>query len=223
MAEQSNDAPLKVHNPFDPPKAKMNPTAVLIAALIVLGVHAVIGWYLYTMRFTIKERIFEDEKLDTQLIKPPPPPRLQPRPPIAPPPDVTPPPPLDVPPVKKEERVERPEPPVAAAPRPPEPPRPSIITYPDWSRRPNAEDLARYYPERAQRLEREGRATITCKVKANGTLEGCTLVSEDPPDMGFGDATLRASRLFKMRPQTKDGQPVDGGTVRIPLVWKLPE
>ncbi len=201
MAEQNNDAPLKVHNPFDPPKAKLNPTAVLIAAIVVLGFHAIIGWYLYTMRFTIKERIFEDEKLDTQLIKPP----------------------LDVPPVKKEERVETPAPPVIAPPRPVEQPRPSIITNPDWSRRPSGEDLARYYPERAQRLEREGRATISCTVKANGTLEGCSVVSEDPPDMGFGDATLRASRLFKMRPQTRDGQPVDGGTVRIPLVWKLPQ
>lgn len=112
---------------------------------------------------------------------------------------------------------------MTTAPTPPVPPRPSIITNPDWSRRPSSEDLARFYPDRALRLEKEGRATITCKVKANGTLEACSIVSEDPADLGFGDATLRASRLFKMRPQTKDGQPVDGGTVRIPLVWKLPQ
>jgi protein TonB len=82
--------------------------------------------------------------------------------------------------------------------------------------------LARFYPDRAQRLEKEGRAMIECQVAVNGTLVGCHVVSEDPPDMGFGDATLRISKYFKMRPQTKDGTPVAGGTVRIPLVWKLP-
>jgi protein TonB len=34
---------------------------------------------------------------------------------------------------------------------------------------------------------------------------------------------MRMTRLFKMRPQTKDGQPVDGGTVRIPLRFVLPK
>jgi protein TonB len=126
--------------------------------------------------------------------------------------------------VAVEKRVENPAPPViATTPPTPEPPRPSIITKPDWSRRPTSEDLARYYPERAERMQREGKATITCKVKANGTLEQCSIVSEDPADMGFGDATLKASRLFKMKPMSKDGNPVDGGTVSIPLVWKLPE
>ena len=41
--------------------------------------------------------------------------------------------------------------------------------------------------------------------------------------MGFGDAAMKMSKLFKMRPQTKDGQPVDGGTVRIPIRFTLPK
>ena len=96
------------------------------------------------------------------------------------------------------------------------------ITSPDWSRMPNSEDLARFYPDRAQRAEVEGRATVECTVTASGTLIGCSVLSEEPADYGFGDATLRASKYFKMRPQTKDGSPVTGGIVRIPLVWKLP-
>ena len=95
-------------------------------------------------------------------------------------------------------------------------------TSPDWARLPSAEDMARYYPERAQRMEISGQATIACVVLATGDLSDCSIVSESPPDMGFGDATLRASRLFKMKPATLLGQPVDGGKVRIPITWKLP-
>lgn len=97
-----------------------------------------------------------------------------------------------------------------------------MITNPDWQRRPSGEDLARYYPDRAMRMEVEGSATISCRVTARGTLEGCSVTAESPADMGFGDAAMRMSRLFKMRPQTKDGQPVDGGTVRIPIRFTLP-
>ena len=95
-------------------------------------------------------------------------------------------------------------------------------TSPEWARRPSAEDMGRYFPERAQRMEVSGKATIECLVLATGDLSDCSIVSESPPDMGFGDATLRASRLFKMKPATLLGQPVDGGKVRIPVTWNLP-
>jgi protein TonB len=103
------------------------------------------------------------------------------------------------------------------------PPRPSVIQSPDWSRRPNADDLARYFPDRAQRMGVEGKATLSCSVNAKGTLENCSIVSEDPADYGFGEATMKASKLFKMKPKTLDGAPVEGGQVRIPLRWVLPK
>ena len=127
-------------------------------------------------------------------------------------------PPLPVPPVEK--RIEEPKPPAAP---PPEPPRPSVITQPDWLRKPSAEDLAKYFPDRAQRMGVNGKATISCTVNSRGLLEGCSIVSEDPSDQGFGDAAIKMSKLFKMRPMSKDGQPVDGGTVRIPIRFVLPK
>jgi protein TonB len=72
-------------------------------------------------------------------------------------------------------------------------------------------------------MEVSGRATISCTVNARGALDGCNIISEDPSDMGFGDAAMRMSKLFRMRPKTTDGQPVDGGTVRIPLRFVLPK
>jgi protein TonB len=127
-------------------------------------------------------------------------------------------PPLPVPPVEK--RIEEPKPP---APPPPEPQRPSVITNPDWLRRPSGEDMERYYPDRAARMDVTGKAVISCSVTAKGTLEGCSVVSETPADQDFGGSALRLSKLFKMKPATRDGAPVAGATVRIPISFQLPK
>jgi protein TonB len=127
-------------------------------------------------------------------------------------------PPLPVPPVEK--RIEQPKPPAAP---PPEPPRPSVITQPDWARRPTGEEVARYFPDRASRMGVNGRATISCSVTSRGALQNCSVVSEDPSDQGFGDAAIKMSKLFKMRPMSKDGAPTDGGQVRIPISFVLPK
>jgi len=220
-----------IHNPFDVPPPKRG-KGFLIAGLLAMLLHVLLGVVLWRQRFDLTVREYSDDVTDVAIIKPmappppppppppntppPPPPKLQPRPPVAVPnaPTI---PPLPVPPVEK--RIEEPKPPAPA----PEPPRPSVITNPDWARKPSGEDIARYYPDRALRMEVEGRATLSCTVSARGTLEGCAVVSEDPADQDFGAAALRMSKLFKMRPQTKDGAPVEGGTVRIPLSFRLPK
>ena len=81
--------------------------------------------------------------------------------------------------------------------------------------------MARYYPERAQRLERSGSVTLQCTVNARGAVDNCSVVSEDPADFGFGDAAIRLSRLFRMKPRTRDGAAVEGGTVRIPIAFRI--
>ncbi|HZK98901.1 MAG TPA: energy transducer TonB, partial [Caulobacteraceae bacterium] len=97
----------------------------------------------------------------------------------------------------------------------------SVITRPDWLRRPTGDDVNQFYPERAQRMEVSGRASITCVVTASGTLSGCSVSSEEPGDQGFGAAALKMSHLFKMRPQTKDGAPVGGATITVPISFQL--
>ncbi|HWA61838.1 MAG TPA: energy transducer TonB [Caulobacteraceae bacterium] len=225
------------HNPFDMPRPK-NRRGLWIAIGISAVLHVVIGFYLWTSKMQAKLINYGDEKTDAQLIKPPPPPPkppppppppkvlpppppVQPRPPVTPPINIPAPPPLNIKPVEQP-KPPPPAPPVVAAPAPP-PPRPSVVTNPDWIRKPNGDDYARYYPDRAQRTNTEGRATINCTVSAKGTLEGCSVISEDPSDMGFGSAALQMAKLFKMKPMSKDDQPVGGAEIKIPIRFVLPK
>lgn len=101
------------------------------------------------------------------------------------------------------------------------PPRVAVITNPDWVRRPSSEELERYYPGRALDIRLEGRAVIRCDVSAVGLVESCEVIYENPVDMGFGAAAVRLSASFRMRPQTRDGSPVSGAKVTIPLIFRI--
>jgi periplasmic protein TonB len=212
------------YNPFDGPRRrKIDKGAWATAIIVTLLLWTGLIIYMYNAKFDMKMKMYNDEKLDTELVKPPPP-VLQPREVPPPPADITPPPPLPVPPVKREERIEQVAPPVIAKPAPP-PPRQavSVVTSPDWLRKPSGADIDREYPERASRLEKSGTVRLTCKVRANGTLENCNVLSENPRDLGFGDAALKLVPKFQMKPETRDGEPVNGASVTIPITFRLGE
>jgi TonB family protein len=96
------------------------------------------------------------------------------------------------------------------------------ITQPDWISRPTARDLAELYPKAAAARRLEGQAVLRCGVEADGSLSGCSVSDESPPGEGFGDAALAMSSRFRMRPMTRDGAPVAGGRVNIPIRFGLP-
>lgn len=112
---------------------------------------------------------------------------------------------------------------LAGAPAQAAEPSREVVTQPDWLRRPSAEDMGNFYPKLASSLDVEGRATISCDVTFEGKLTNCTVVSQAPPDFGFGAAAVGMASVFQMRPMTKDGKPVDGGIVRIPIMFRLPQ
>lgn len=199
---------------LDPPRRRkgkgafgLNNSTLLAIGTFIVALHALLFYYLYKQRFELELRQYSDESVEVELVEPIPPP-------------------LVVETVKKEDRVEYQGPPQITQsppppPAPPAPPRPSVITNPDWVSRPSGSDLARFYPPRAAEREIGGRVVLSCTVTESGSLTACSVQSEDPPGQGFGQASLRLTSRFRMRPQTRDGAPVGGARVTIPITWQL--
>ena len=104
----------------------------------------------------------------------------------------------------------------------PSPPADPVIRNPQWVRRPSAEQMLAAYPDRALEREISGRATLSCGVRADGSMTGCSVVSETPSGAGFGRAALGLSRHFRLSPRTVDGAVIDGARVSIPIAFTLP-
>jgi periplasmic protein TonB len=109
--------------------------------------------------------------------------------------------------------------PVAIDP-PPALPTPRVVVDMVWLEQPTAQDFARYYPDRAKYEGVSGRATMECLVNADGRLS-CTIVSEEPEGWGFGEATLRIARHFRLAPETRSGIPTAGGRLRRTIRWVM--
>lgn len=97
------------------------------------------------------------------------------------------------------------------------------ITKPNWLRKPNGDDMARVYPDRAASNGIRGRATINCGVTARGALTQCRVVSETPEGEDFGAASLKLADKFRMSPISGDCQSAEGASVTLPLMWLPPE
>lgn len=82
---------------------------------------------------------------------------------------------------------------------------PLLITQPVWIQRPR--NTVRYYPREAFMQGVDGQVVLDCFVEVDGRLT-CSVVSETPPDRGFGAAALAIAAAHVMQPAMRDGLPV---------------
>lgn len=71
---------------------------------------------------------------------------------------------------------------------------------PKWRAFPTGTDVARFFPNEAQRRNLEGIARIACGMTLAGETRDCRIAGELPLGLGFGEAALKLAPLFKTKP-----------------------
>jgi len=97
-----------------------------------------------------------------------------------------------------------------------------VIDYRPLTQLQSEVDMGQYYPERAQRMEVQGRTILTCSSVKDEHLSGCRVTEETPPGYGFGIAAMKTSEFLRYSPEAIDGVQVDGPLV-MPFTFSLPD
>jgi protein TonB len=94
-----------------------------------------------------------------------------------------------------------------------------------WIQMPHQRQFAENYPQNALKQHLAGSATLDCRVgsdehRHDGIGLACTMLSETPEGMGFGDAALRVSRYLRIASITTAGQPTSGRHLTVTLTFE---
>jgi hypothetical protein len=90
-----------------------------------------------------------------------------------------------------------------------------------WAQRPSARRISELYPSRALREGVGGRVELSCNVLATQSLS-CSVASESPAGLGFGQAALSASSSYRASPSLSDGAASTGAQARIVVQFQAP-
>ena len=95
-----------------------------------------------------------------------------------------------------------------------------LVGKPDWIATPTLAQIQSVLPK-----DTHGAVTVRtrlqCLVIPGGLLEGCKILSEDPPGLGLGAAFLSLASNFKVSVWSQDGLPTVGGQITIPFRYDI--
>jgi protein TonB len=98
-----------------------------------------------------------------------------------------------------------------------------FVKGPAWFKRPSADDVSSTYPSQAKSTRVAGFAMLFCQVNEQGRLAPCEIIREQPEGLGFGDAAIKLTHLFAMRPNDwSTGLPVAGRFTYLPIRFYPP-
>jgi TonB family protein len=98
------------------------------------------------------------------------------------------------------------------------------ITKPTWIRTLTPEGMALAYPQAAMRAGvKTGLGVVACVVNGRGELTDCQVRREEPAGLDFGAAAMEAVKLMQMNPWSKEGEPLDGLTIVLPIRFNWQE
>jgi len=90
-----------------------------------------------------------------------------------------------------------------------------------WTLLPTGADVARLYPRKALAAMINVSAVVDCTIR-DGVLEDCSARDESLKGFGIGEAAIALVQLSHMQMTTRDGQPVEGGKISLPVAFKMP-
>ena len=97
-----------------------------------------------------------------------------------------------------------------------------VIGKPRWMAVPQINDLLAVVPEPAKKAKvYKARVVMECKVVAEGQVDGCKVLSQEPAGLGYDQAAMMLSKYFRLAVWSEEGLPTVGGSVIIPLRFDL--
>jgi TonB family protein len=95
---------------------------------------------------------------------------------------------------------------------------PAVVVDPQWLVMPNPATAGKLFPSDAARAGyKSGVATVDCQVAHSGQLINCAASNESPAGFGFGTIALAIAHVMIMNPWTRQGAPVDGARISMPI------
>ena len=92
-----------------------------------------------------------------------------------------------------------------------------VVVQADWAKVAPKIDVAAFVRRKVRAARGDGAAKIKCEVTLAGAATNCAVIEETPEGSGFGAALVELAAHFTFTPKTVDGQPVEGGTIVIPM------